>query len=160
MSCSRSLSQSVITVPLGADALLEKANGRGPRRQYQPIKAPPGFARRARGHIVEQNGADAPTIGFDTEGSHDRLGRTKGAYFHDYTTVDSAFAVEHGEVELECVDRILSIILDDERQSAVILLPVAAALSSIWIAGSAVAIVAIPINIAQTVERAPVALAG
>ena len=86
-------------------------------------QGPPCFARRARGHIVEQNGADAPTIGFDTEGSHDRLGRTKGAYFHDYTTVDSAFAVEHGEVELECVDRILSIILDDERQSAVILLP-------------------------------------
>jgi hypothetical protein len=44
------------------------------------------------------------------------------AYFHDHATVDSAFAVEQSEVELECVDRILSIILDDERQSAVILL--------------------------------------
>ena len=82
----------------------------------------PLFARQACGHIVEQNCADSPAIGFDTEGSHDRLGRTKGAYFDNHTTVDSAFAVEQSEVKLECVDRILSIILDDKRQSAVILL--------------------------------------
>jgi hypothetical protein len=121
MSCSQSLSPSVIAVPLSADALLEETNGRWPRRQCQPIKASPRFARRARGHVVDENCADLPTISFDAEGSDDRLGRPKGAYFHDHTTVDSAFAVEQGKIELERVDRTLSIILDDERQSAVIL---------------------------------------
>lgn len=61
-------------------------------------------------------------IGFDIEGSHDRLGWANRAYFEDHTPVDRALTIKQSKVELECVDRALGIIPNDERQSAVILL--------------------------------------
>jgi hypothetical protein len=70
---------------------------------------------------LNRSGTPVP-IGFDVEGSHDRLSSANGAYFYNHATLDSTLATEQDAIELKGVDRTIGIVLDEERQSAVILL--------------------------------------
>jgi len=122
MNSSQSRSQSATVFQRTAEFLLEEADGQRSRRQRQTIEANTRFPRCAGGHIVEQYRADLAAIGFDVEGSHDRLRSTNRTHFDDHAMSDGAFATEHDQMKLKGVHCTRGTVLENERKSAVILL--------------------------------------
>src|SRR5215470_8176681 len=75
-----------------------------PRRQREPVQAGRGLARRAGGHVVDQDRAELATLAVARECAHIGALAAHWAHLDDHPALDHTLRVEQGEVELEAVD--------------------------------------------------------
>src|SRR5262249_7985255 len=75
------------------------------------------LSRRARRHVVDQDRPYLGTIVLGIECLHRRFGAPDGAHLDYETPTDRAVAREYRKVQLQGVDRNVTLVFDDERET-------------------------------------------
>src|SRR5262245_34403730 len=104
----------------GGNGSLVKPDGLYARRQREPIHALRRIARRAGGHVVDQDGTDLAALGVDREGSHNGSHAADRPHLDDHAALHDVVEVELHLVELEAIDGLAGLALDQEGEEAAI----------------------------------------